>query len=117
MESLKPASLSTSTTARQIGNPAEPCQCPPPDLPLAKETAAWIRIAPAAASGLLTAKEAAGYLRISERQLFDRADIPKVNIAGPGERAQWRWRPSDLDEFVDARVAAPYIAQRKRHAA
>jgi hypothetical protein len=117
MESLNQSPLSTSLTARQTETPTGPCQCPPIDLPLAKETAAWVRIAPAS-SGLLTAKEAAGYLRMSERQLVDRADIPKVNIAGPGAKPQWRWRPSDLDTFVAARVAAPYIGpQRQRQAA
>jgi len=62
--------------------------------------------------GLLTAKQAAAWLQISLRQLVDRADIPRLDVAPSGaERSQWRYRIVDLEAFAEARVIAPY-AQR-----
>ncbi len=59
---------------------------------LALETAAWLRIGHAPPE-YLTVDEAAGYLRMSSRQLIDRADIVRVDVALPGAtRPQWRYR-------------------------
>jgi hypothetical protein len=52
----------------------------------------------------LTTDQAAAALGISVRQLKDRADIPRCDIAPPGAtRAQWRYLPGDLHAFVAAR--------------
>jgi hypothetical protein len=49
-------------------------------------------------------EQAAAALGISVRQLKDRADIPRCDIAPPGAtRAQWRYLPGDLQAFVAAR--------------
>ncbi len=54
---------------------------------------------------VLTPREAAAYLRMSERGLQDRADIPRVDIAAPGtERAMWRYRRADLETFIAKRL-------------
>jgi hypothetical protein len=62
--------------------------------------------------GLLTASEAASWLRISLRQIVDRADLPRLDVAAPNSaRPQWRYRVSDLEAFAAARVVAPYEAR------
>jgi excisionase family DNA binding protein len=54
---------------------------------------------------LLTTKQLAEYLQLSERsvyRLLDQGDIPALKVGG-----QWRFRKSALDEWLDVRVAAP----------
>ena len=71
--------------------------------PLAQETAAWLRIGHAPPE-YLTVDEAAGYLRMSSRQLIDRADILRVDVAPSGAtRPQWRYRLS----YLQARFGLP----------
>ena len=54
--------------------------------------------------GYMSRVEAAGYLDVSVRFLEGNASIPKVNLAGPGsKRATWRYRKSDLDDWMAAR--------------
>ena len=61
------------------------------------------------AGALFTAKEAALWLGISLRQIADRADIPRLDIAPAGAtRPQWRYRPADLEAFAAGRVILPY---------
>jgi hypothetical protein len=57
---------------------------------------------------VFTLEEAAVYLRMSPRALQDRADIPRCDISAPGAaRPMWRYRRTDLDAFLAARVVNP----------
>jgi hypothetical protein len=67
--------------------------------------------------GLLTSREAASWLRISARQLADRDDLPRLDIAESGSRRpQWRYRPADLESFAASRVILPYTPRAMRQA-
>jgi hypothetical protein len=65
--------------------------------------------------GLLTASEAASWLRISLRQIVDRADLPRLNVAVSDlKRPQWRYRVADLEAFAADRVILPYAARPRQ---
>lgn len=62
---------------------------------------------------LLTTRQAAEYLGVSERHIFANPRIPRVRLPGMGSRTMLRFRVADLDEYVSAHRVEPVVRTKR----